>query len=201
MLYLGVPIVSTALLVGLGFDQHSVLAYQRIAISEREYWRLFSAHWVHLNAWHWLLNAAAWPMLYLLAGPRLSPVHWLLASFGCAIGVSTGLWFFSPEVGWYLGLSGILHGLLVITAWQCWSSERVLTSIGVLGLIGKLAWEQWGSIPNTAAWIGHPVIVDAHFYGAGSGLVYVVIAEGWSRWWGKLGGIGVCQISGWFFFK
>jgi rhomboid family GlyGly-CTERM serine protease len=182
ILYLGVPIVGTALLVGLGFDQHSAWAYQRTAISKGEYWRLISAHWVHLHVWHWLFNAAAWPMLYLLAGPKLSPMHWLLASFGCMIGVSAGLWFFSSAVDWYLGLSGILHGLLVITAWQCWSSERVLTSIGGLGLIGKLAWEQAGSMPSAADWIGHPVIVDAHLYGVCSGLVYVVIAEGWGRW-------------------
>ena len=169
-----VPVMGMALLAGLGVDHHSAWAYHRVAISHGELWRLFSAHWVHLNTWHLLLNAVAGSILYLLASLVISPIQWVSATLNCMIGVSVGLWLFNPEIMWYVGLSGVLHGLIVIVAWQCWSRERLLTSIGLLGLVAKLGWEQFNAISNITVWLDHPVIVDAHLYGACSGVIYSI---------------------------
>ena len=176
-LLLMIPVIGMVLLTGLGIDHHSAWAYQRVAINDGEYWRLFSAHFVHLNAWHLLFNTVAGIILYLVTCFVVSPIQWVSATLSCMVGVSVGLWLFSPEVIWYVGLSGVLHGLMVIIAWQYWSREPVLTSIGLLGLVAKLSGEQFRNIPNAVFWLDHPIIVDAHLYGACSGVIY---SMGWA---------------------
>ena len=74
------------------------------------------------------------------------------------------MWLFSPEVIWYVGLSGILHGLLAAIAWQRYPILLVL-------LMVKLGLEQlYGGLPATANLTGGAVIVDAHLYGAVIGI-------------------------------
>ncbi len=171
----GPMIVSAAL---LGLDQSSSLAYQREAVQMGEYWRLFSAHWIHLNVWHWLFNVAAWPLIYLLSGTSIPARHWCIACLWCCFGVSAGLWW--SDVIWYVGLSGVLHGLLVVALSGC--RERWLAILVGLGLLVKLVWEQVAIGAQHSAWIGHPVLVDAHLYGAVSGLWYLVVVFVWRRY-------------------
>ena len=174
LLLVGPIMLSGAL---LSFDQHSGLAYQRSAVQAGEYWRLFSAHWVHLNGWHWLFNVAAWPLICLLAGTSIATKHWLFACSWCCFGVSAGLWV--SDVVWYVGLSGVLHGVLVVALSAC--RERWLAGLIGLGVLVKLVWEQMAGV-QTNAWIEHPVLVDAHLYGAGSGLLYLTMVFGWRRY-------------------
>src|SRR4051812_39588823 len=88
----------------------SALRYERLAVHGREWWRVLSAHWVHLSATHLLLDSAGLGMLWVLYARELRPRHWLLVLLGATAAIDAGLWWAQPQVQWYLGLSGLLHG-------------------------------------------------------------------------------------------
>jgi rhomboid family GlyGly-CTERM serine protease len=87
-------------------------------------------------------------------------VEWCAIVLAGALAISSGLWWLSPRVSWYVGASGVLHSVmaagaakhLVERSWDRW--------ILILGLCAKLAWEQ---LRESSAVL---IVVDAHLYGA-----------------------------------
>jgi rhomboid family GlyGly-CTERM serine protease len=149
--------------LALGDNISAVLRYDRSAIAAGGWWRLLTAHIVHLDAHHLILNELGLVLMWSLFAQDFDPVEWCLIVLSGALAISCGLWWFSPHIAWYVGASGVLHTVmaagaakhLLTRAWDRW----ILT----VGLCAKLAWEHWG---------GHasPMIVtDAHLYGAACG--------------------------------
>jgi rhomboid family GlyGly-CTERM serine protease len=170
-----VPLLLSAvsLLVMLGGDGvAAVLRYDRAALSGGELWRLLTAHVAHLGWSHLALNLAGLALVWLLCGRSLSLRLWWLLLFVCAMGVSGGLMIFNPDLAWYVGLSGVLHGMIVAGA-VAGAYQRERDSLLLLVLVTlKLGWEQWhGPMPGSEMSAGGRVVVDAHLYGALSALL------------------------------
>lgn len=143
------------------------LRYDRGAIIDGEYWRMLSGHFVHLGASHYLLNVAGLLLIWYLIGTAFSLTHWLLIAAGTIAGVDLGFWFFSPGLIWYVGLSGLLHGLLAAGILATLRSQTKEASVLAVLLVGKLVYEQFvGPLPGSEGSTGGTVIVDAHLYGA-----------------------------------
>lgn len=184
----GLAVVASILLSGLiillfGDEARVLLRYDRAGIAQGEWWRLLSAHVAHLGISHGLMNLLALAILAGLFGDLLSGRAWLAGTLVSAAAISMGLWWLEPQVGWYVGLSGVLHGLIVLGAIAMWlNGERL--GLGLLvGVAAKLGWEQLvGPLPFTAAAAGGPVLVASHLYGAGGGLLVAVPAI-LRRWW------------------
>jgi len=147
------------------------LRYQRSQVYDGEIWRLFAAHLVHLGWRHWALNSAGLALVFALYWRWLSWGRFLIWVGASMLGVGVGLWVFSPQVLWYVGLSGVLHGLLVAGAvFELHAGRRDGALILVLVAL-KLGWEQiQGALPGAELATGGPVVVDAHLYGALAGL-------------------------------
>ncbi len=80
--------------------------------------------------------------------------------------IDLGLWFGSPQLEWYVGLSGLLHGMLAAGIVAGFAERNVEALILAVVVTGKLAWEQFaGPLPGSEATSGGAVIVDAHLYG------------------------------------
>ena len=92
-------------------------------------------------------------------------VERLLILASSVVIIDLGFVLLEPQLEWYVGLSGVLHGALAAGAIGWWQHEsRPLALALTLVLIGKLAWEQWhGALPLSG---DMPVVVDAHLYGA-----------------------------------
>ena len=96
-----------------------------------------------------------------------------------ALFISLGLLLWLPGLTWYVGLSGILHGMLLAGALTlCLQAQREMWwLVGIV--LAKLAWEFWqGASPTTEAEIGGAVIIEAHLLGALGGLFYVLVLMG-----------------------
>jgi rhomboid family GlyGly-CTERM serine protease len=149
----------------------TALRYERSAIQGGEVWRLLTGNLVHLGWEHLLLNLTGLLLIWLLFGRLLSTGQWLIVTVISCLAVGLGLLVFDPELDWYVGLSGMLHGLfvtgLVINLRQGYRLEWLL----LLALVTKLVWEQFhGAMPGSAEIAGGAVIVEAHLYGAVSGI-------------------------------
>ena len=147
------------------------LRYERGAIAHGEWWRLLSAHWVHLGAAHLLADAAGLVLLWALYARELSPAGWWWV-LGCATAaIDAGLWWGEPAVQWYVGISGLLHG-----AWAAGAAAAVLRGqrqgwIMLAALAVKLILEQRAG--GSLFMAGFPVVTMAHVYGALGGMAAV----------------------------
>ena len=164
-IWLLVIVLLLGAVLGLGDSFNAMLRYDRSAIAAGGWWRLLTAHIVHLDVHHLILNALGLVLMWSLFAEDYDPVEWCVIVMSGALAISCGLWWLSPHVAWYVGASGVLHSVMAAgavkhLAMRCWDRW-----ILILGLCAKLAWEQWG---------GHAaplVVVDAHLYGAACGLV------------------------------
>ena len=118
------------------------LAFDRGAIEQGQWWRLFTCHLVHLNHWHMLLNLAG----LLLCGYFFTDLldrarfwSWLLF---CGVLTGLALYFLDTGLQHYVGLSGILHGLLVYCLLQGWRGNPWLHSLVLLVIAGRIVSEQ-----------------------------------------------------------
>ena len=151
--------------LGLGDSVGQLLRYDRSAIAAGGWWRLLTAHIVHLDAHHLILNELGLVLMWSLFAQDYDPVEWCAIVLGGALAISSGLWWLSPRVSWYVGASGVLHSVMAAGAMKHLATRAWDRWILVVGLGVKLCWEQWG---GSAAPL---IVVDAHLYGAMSGFI------------------------------
>jgi rhomboid family GlyGly-CTERM serine protease len=158
--------VACLLAAASGPEGGAWLQYDRAAIASGQLWRLASGHIVHLGWPHLLLNLAGLLLVWLLVGAELSLGQWLQALLIVFAGTSAGLWLFDADLEWYVGLSGVLHGMLaagLAGAVLRGSVEAMLIGAAVGA---KLAYEQIsGPLPGSEQAAGGAVVVNAHLYG------------------------------------
>ena len=143
------------------------LRYDRVAIADGELWRLLTGHLVHLNPAHLLLNLAGLALVWLLVGHYLAPAAWAIAIVMSIACMDAAFWLLEPALRWYVGLSGLLHGLLLGGLVSGLRTAPVESAVLGLLVVMKLLYEQFaGPLPGSEVTAGGPVVVDAHLYGA-----------------------------------
>jgi rhomboid family GlyGly-CTERM serine protease len=168
----GVILLAGIVILALGDEARVLLRYDREGIQEGQFWRLATAHVTHLGVSHGIMNLLALAVLAGLFGDLFTARRWLLGCAVSALAIDIGLWWLEPQVRWYVGLSGVLHGLIVLGAVAMWLNDERLGLGLLLGVVAKLGWEQaMGPLPFTESAAGGPVLVASHLYGAGGGLV------------------------------
>lgn len=152
------------------------LQYSRQAIGEGQWWRFITGNFVHLSWRHFAMNIIALGAIYALYPNNLNAKSWLLVLLLCALSVTLGIWIFSPDIHWYVGLSGALHGLLVtLLIIDYVEHKHVLNILLLLGVIAKLIWEgMMGPMPGSESTAGGPIVVQAHLYGFVGGVLISV---------------------------
>lgn len=160
LLWLGLVLLSL-----LGEGGRLLLRYEREAVLQGEYWRLITGHLVHGNTRHLLLNGAAVALIAALFQQDYSWRGWLLIALLSALAIDVAFVFWEPQITWYVGFSGVLHGALAAgaVAWWRYQPKPLALALSAV-LVGKLAWEYWhGALPLAG---DLAVVVEAHRYGA-----------------------------------
>jgi len=155
-----------------GESGREALSFFRPAIAQGEFWRLATGHLAHLGWSHLVLNLAGLFLVWYIVGAAFEWRHWLIIIVVTVAGMDIGLWYFEPQLLWYVGLSGLLHGLLAAGIVGAFRSGRIEVRILAALLAAKLVYEQlFGPLPGSEHTSGGPVIVASHAYGAVSGAI------------------------------
>lgn len=144
--------------------------YEREAIAAGQWWRLISAHFVHLGLEHAALNALGLVLMWALFARDFRPAAWLLIVASSIACIDIGLWLRDSTVEWYVGSSGALHGIMAAGTVAHLRRRDLDGWILAVFMIVKLAYEQWtGALPFAEG--GATVVVNSHLYGAIGGLI------------------------------
>lgn len=179
------PLGVCGLLVALfaaGPDVTLALRYERDLVLQGQWWRLFGGHLVHADAAHLAWNLLGLLLVGLLFKRECGWRGWLLVLGASTAAIDIGFLALEPQLEWYVGFSGVLHGCMAagLATWLC-SERDPLTWIVAAAFAAKLGWEHFaGALPFTAATLSLPVVHQAHTYGALGGLV-AALCLNWRR--------------------
>lgn len=169
------------LLQVLNNAEQELFSYDREAIFKGEYWRIVTGHFTHLGWRHLILNLIGLIAIWQIYNKIFSLWLWSVLFLFCAIGVSILFFILSSDIENYVGLSGVLHGVIAAVALYLLlenlsDSFKVINYEAVilfLGLVFKLIYEKiWGGVPLTEAISTGHVLVEAHIFGAVLGGVF-----------------------------
>jgi rhomboid family GlyGly-CTERM serine protease len=140
------------------------LRYDRTALAAGQWWRLLTAHFVHLDFDHAALNSLGLVLMWALFARDYRPLHWLAILVGSIAAIDAGLWLRDSTVAWYVGSSGALHGIMAAGTLAHLRRRDLDGWLLAAFIVVKLAYEQSaGALPFTDSHAG--VVVDAHLFG------------------------------------
>ncbi len=174
----GAVVLAAVLLMFGGDTVREDLRFDRTGIGAGEFWRGLTGHFVHLGWPHFGLNAAGLGLVWYLVGDAFDTRRWLRVGGFSIIVMDLGLWFLDPQLQWYVGLSGLLHGVLAAGLTEKLRRPDAETVVLAALLLGKLAWEQLsGPLPGSEATAGGSVVVDSHLFGALGGAAMALMSR------------------------
>jgi len=151
--------------------------YVRSAILQGEWWRLLTGHLDHLGWAHLGLNAAFLVLLLTLFKPLQSWAKTLLLWLLICLAISFLMLFLSPQLQWYVGLSGSLYGLLIFGLVSDKNYALGLRFVISLIVIAKVMFEQLeGASAQVSQIISGPVAEESHLYGLMAGGLMVLFS-------------------------
>ena len=178
-----IPTLAALLLLALHNLPEAVfqqLNFQRDLIFNGELWRLVTANFIHSNYWHLLLNLAGFSVLWLLHHIHFNAWRYIALLLAASLLSSSLILFFVPELDHYIGLSGSLHAMVLLGALYDIKAKMMTGWLLLLLTLGKVTYEQWyGPDVELAQLIAAKVAIDAHLYGAISGILLFVLLQLW----------------------
>src|SRR5215475_12989230 len=79
----------------------ATLRYERAAVASGEWWRLITAHFVHIDLEHALLNIMGVVLMWAIFARDLAPRQWLIVTIVVLCAIDAGLWFRDRNTDWY----------------------------------------------------------------------------------------------------
>lgn len=158
-------------------DCNELLEYNRNLIEAGEFWRLITGHITHFSFDHLFWDSIMFAVVGSLCLKRnIRLTLTLLAT--SILTISCYLWFYIPSMTHYRGLSGVDCGLMVLYAGMLFTEgyetqNNILqwgSSIIILGMAGKLAYEITSGATLFVSGTGARCIVEAHCIGAATAL-------------------------------
>lgn len=158
--------------------------YERQQILSGQLWRIWTAHLVHTNWTHLLLNSAAAVLLYCGFFSNTTLQELVLCSLLFSTLISLGLLVFCPNLNWYNGLSGLLHGLVAYGLVRLALKGEKVFWFGFAVLCLKVSIEAVRACLGIEAAMGDmAVITAAHLIGAIVGSFVALLFDACFKRW------------------
>ena len=159
------------------FFDSDALPFNRDLFIQGEFWRGFTGHFLHTNFNHYALNISAVVLLWALHGQYYNFINYSIVFVVSAITTSFGVYFYSPEITQYVGLSGVLHGIFIWGAIKDIEHHDKTGFILLIAVIGKVIHEQVnGASESVASLISANVAIDAHLWGMFGGAMIGLVS-------------------------
>lgn len=153
------------------------LAYYHTGITQFELWRLITATFSHTNFNHLIMNLVG---LIVTLGLFYDTFKKTLISpliIFSSLFIGFALFFLEPDVIWYVGFSGVLHGLFSYGVISDIHHKDKWGYLLAFGLFIKVSYEQlFGAQQSTIVLIDAPVLINAHLYGVIAGIVFYMFS-------------------------
>jgi len=154
------------------------LAYYHTGIAQFEFWRLITATFCHTNLNHLLMNLSGLVITLALFMQTFNKMRLLPLIVFNSLFIGVSLFLLESDVIWYVGFSGVLHGIFSYGAMHDIHQQDRWGYLLGGGLLIKVAYEQvFGAEQSTIDLIGAPVLVNAHLYGVLAGILFYVIND------------------------
>lgn len=141
------------------------LRYDRVALAAGQWWRLLTAHVVHMDLEHATLNSLGLVLMWALFARDYRPAQWTLIVLTAMAAIDAGLWLRDSTVAWYVGSSGALHGVMAAGTLAHLRRGDLDGWLLAAFIVVKLGFEQHaGALPFSES--GPGVVVNAHLYGS-----------------------------------
>lgn len=151
-------------------------------VAEGEIWRIFTGHIVHLSRMHAFMNELGLLFLIVVLWDVLEPVTLLTGVILSAVAIALGILFAPENYTYYVGFSGVTHGLFAWGGLRVWQSvNRGYGALIIVTVLGKLTWEAiMGPTPGATEAVGGVILVESHLYGVIGGTVAALL---WPKYW------------------
>lgn len=148
------------------------LRFDRHAIDAGQFWLLLTGNFVHLGTSHLMMNMLGFVLVVTLVWDHFNWIEWVLVTLFSSLVVCVCLYFFDPDINFYVGFSGTLHGVIVAGCLADFRHYPKSAALLLVLVIAKLVWEQFaGPLPGSQEVAGGNVVVNSHLYGAIGGAV------------------------------
>ena len=177
-IYLSLSLAGFILLLGLfPSATEELLQFDRTRIAAGEWWRLYTGQLVHYGIYHLLMNLAALLLCGYIFLSNVSLKTYFSLLMVTATFVGLGIYWYNPELSFYAGLSGALHGLIMFGLLSTLKQTPLINTAGVILVVAKIWQEHSASYHATQLQqlLPVPVAVDAHLYGALGGLAFTAV--------------------------
>lgn len=165
-----------------------VLEFDRQQVLTGEIWRIWTGHLVHTNSSHFALNIVAATIIYFTFFTKIKLGELLLYGFIFAGLISVTLLCIYPSLGWYNGLSGLLHALVTYFSVRLARDEDMIFWTGLVIVWVKVLVEAIRAHSGYESLVGDmTVITEAHLIGAFFGTITAFICMAFCRGKGKTG--------------
>ena len=152
----------------------AVLRYDRAGLEAGQWWRLLTAHVVHLDLEHATLNSLGLVLMWALFARDYRPGQWILIVLTAMAAIDAGLWLRDSTTAWYVGSSGVLHGVMAAGTLAHLRRGDLDGWVLAAFIVVKLGFEQHaGALPFSES--GPGVVVDAHLYGSLGGAAIAAV--------------------------
>jgi rhomboid family GlyGly-CTERM serine protease len=149
------------------------LAYTPDALSNGEWWRLWTGHFVHFTRYHAVMNGVGLVLVSIGLLHQQSLRFFMAIHLVLPLFISLGFYFFDSSIDQYRGYSGVIHGLIALGLILEWRHHKLLSVFAFLLLMAKIIYEHLPmyDVNYLQHEIGVPVSIEAHLLGFIGGTV------------------------------